>query len=96
MTTLTLMTTALRRKTRAAKHDLTTAALDLQRALADHLAAVRSETRAKPVYRATDSDRAIDALNRAFAHYQAAAEAAAHYHADETRAAEAVRILRKI
>ena len=88
--------TALRRKTRAAKQDMTTAALDLQRALADHIAAVRSETRVKPVYRATDSDRAIDALNRAFDRYKTAADRAAAYHGDETRAASAVEILRNL
>jgi hypothetical protein len=95
-TDLTNTLDALRKRTRSAKRGLTHAARDLKAAVADHLAAVRCETRTVPLYLDIDSDRAIDALNRAAERYKAAADRVLSANEEEKRAASAVEILRKL
>ena len=68
-------TSAMRAAVRAAKADLTTAALAYHAAIENHLRALRAETRAIPVYLNLDSDQAIDALTRAAERYTYAARA---------------------
>lgn len=67
------MAPALRVAVRDAKRRLTLARRDLDAALADHLRALRSETRKRPVWLAIDSDAASDALGRAFDAYRSRA-----------------------
>lgn len=61
--------TALRAAKRAAKADLTEAALAYHAAIDAHLRALRGESRTCPVYVEQDSDKAIDALRRAEERY---------------------------
>lgn len=80
------MKPALRVAVRDAKRRLTIAARDLAAAQRDHLRAMRAETRKRPVFLALDSDKAIDALARAFDAYRSRA-ASLDYLASEYRRA---------
>jgi 5S rRNA maturation endonuclease (ribonuclease M5) len=62
-------TTANKSALVAAKHSLNTAAAALADAQRNHLRALRSENRARPVWISPDSDAAGDALRRAFDAY---------------------------
>jgi hypothetical protein len=55
-------TIAIRAAVRAAKAELTQAAIHYHAAVENHLRAIRAESRAVPVYLSLDSDQAIDAL----------------------------------
>ena len=65
--------TAMRQKVRAAKRDLTVATRELHKAQLEHLRALRSETRAIPVWVSPDSDQSGDAVHRAFQRYMRSA-----------------------
>jgi hypothetical protein len=60
------MKPALRVAVREAKHRLTLARLDLDAAIDAHMRALRSESRARPVWISPDSDQTSDALDAAF------------------------------
>jgi hypothetical protein len=85
-------TSAMRAAVRAAKADLTTAALAYHAAIENHLRAVRSETRFTPVYFNLDSDQAVDALARASERYTSAYRAALSIADAERRLTSALKI----
>jgi hypothetical protein len=80
------MKPALRVAVRDAKRRLTLARRDLDAAIAAHMRAMRSESRARPVWISPDSDAASDALGRAFDTYRSRA-ASLDYLASEYRRA---------
>lgn len=61
---------AMRAAVRAAKATMTERAIRYHAAIDAHLRAVRSETRAVPVYLSLDSDQALDALASAAEAYE--------------------------
>lgn len=60
---------AIRAAVRAAKAELTKAAIHYHAAIENHLRAIRAESRAVPVYLSLDSDQAVDYLQAAHERY---------------------------